>query len=677
MAGAGVVVGVRVVPGAPGIHRPVAIGLGGLICLLSLVSVVIAVANLGADSPDFAVHPEFFVTDVVLALLYGPFGALVMIRSGHVIGWALQLVALGFALTGFGIQYAVLGLDRDLPGYAAVVQVIVAGWVTGALVCLLVVPWLIGQRGPSGPRLVAAVVGLLVALSAGVVRYLSQIEGGPTNPVTGGGAVSDAAAAYDAAVIPVYFLLGLVGVAHLGWRARRAEPGERRSLLWVLVAVALTSFAYLVFEVGLSLGQPLLGLSAAGLFAAMVMLPAAIFVLVVRHDSWNLDLAVSRATVGALLTTAVLGAYVVLVWAGGRVLPVGRDSAGLLSVALLALVVMPVRTWLQRRVERLVFGSTTDAGELLDRLGTDMSTGSDDLTILEGLADGLRRSLRLDAVVVESRGPGLRVASGQPHDRMVSVPLHSRGREVGVLRLGAPSGERLDGRTVQLVWQIAGLVAVALDLALVNSELEGARTRLVDVRQEERRLLRRELHDGLGPSLAGISLALAAIDKTSTLEPDDAVLLGQLQEELSHRAEDVRQMARVLLPPALEHGRLGEALDALAQRFTQSRFAVTVSAERPDELDSRRQVALYHVAAEAVLNAYRHSGARHCSVVLDRLGGAVRLSVTDDGAGVPSGAVTGIGLASMRERAAELGGTFEMASAGSDGTGARVTVVLP
>jgi signal transduction histidine kinase len=102
---------------------------------------------------------------------------------------------------------------------------------------------------------------------------------------------------------------------------------------------------------------------------------------------------------------------------------------------------------------------------------------------------------------------------------------------------------------------------------------------------------------------------------------------------------------------------------------------VTVEAEDPDRIDTGRQVAIDHIAAEGVLNAHRHAGARHCQVALTRLDGqTVRLTVTDDGEGVGGSATPGIGLASMRERAVELGGTFTIDSAGR---GTRVTVELP
>ncbi|MFC7493180.1 MULTISPECIES: sensor histidine kinase [unclassified Nocardioides] len=640
-------------------QRAAALAVGAAVCALGLASVVLAVVNFGAPGPEFEVHREFYATDLLIALVYAAFGAFVVVRSGHVIGWALELVGLGFCLTAFGIQFAVLGVEHAVPAYDWGSQLVVAGWVTGVLASILLVPCLVGPEPPVGGRRVLAVLAAAVAVSAGLVRYLTK--------------VSAVAEWYDAWAIPGYVLLGLGAVAGLAARVRRSEGGDRRALRWVLVSVLTTTVAYFGFELGLSLGQPMLTVGAAALTAALVMLPVAVFV-VVRRPTWNLDLAVSRATVGALLTLFVIAAYVVLVWLGARLLPVGREDVGLIAVALLALAAMPVRAWVQRRVERLVFGSAADAGELLDRLGADAGS-VDDRNVLDDLAGSLRRSLRLAAVVVESADGRVSVTAGAPADELVAVPLHSRSLPVGTLWLGPPAGERLDLRTLQLVRQISGLVASSLDLALVNADLEGARSRLLDVRQEERRLLRRELHDSLGPSLAGISLALAGMGRTATLAPQDTELLAHLQEELAHRAQDVRLMSRSLLPPALEEGRLGEALEALARRFGSAGLSIRVEADDPDLVDSRRQVTIYHVAAEAVLNAHRHADATACVVRLERIpDDGLRLTVADDGRGLDGSDGAGIGLRSMRERAVELGGTLTVVSV--DG-GTTVEMVLP
>lgn len=666
--------------GVPSVTRG-AIGQGVWVLSWTLVAagLVLALVGRGTDEAlDFKAYGEFFVLDAIIAAIYGPAAAVVLRRSRHPVGWIFAAIALGFAISAIGIEYTLLGAAHDdLPAYALIVQLGTAAWLVGAFSVVLVLPWILDRVQAGRAWALAARGGIALTIFAFCSRMLIQIPDGPPNPIAPSEAVSRWAADIDAWIIPFYFLYGVAGVIALIVRYRRASVEDCRGLAWVIVSLGLVTVSYICFEVGLSLGGPLLSVAATALFAAQVMLPTAIFVLVVRQPLWGLDLAVSRATMWGLLTAVVVAGYVVLVWIVGTVLPVGRDGTGILVVALLALAVSPVRGWVQRRVERLVYGSASDTEVLLSRLGTDVSRERPGQTSLEGLVEGIRRSMRLRLVRVESRPDSSAVCAvaGEPGPSSVSIPLLSQGREVGSMEVAPRAGERLDVRTLRLLDQIAGLVAVALELAQVNRQLDTARSRIVDVRHEERRLLRRELHDGLGPALAGASLALAAIDNNNRgLSAADSQLLGQLQVELARRSDDVRDIARALLPPALDEGRLVEALDVLASRFTDTRFVVTIDAVDADEIDTRRQIAVYYVAAEAVANAHRHAGARECAVRVEHgAQGPVTVTVGDDGTGIGAQIEKGIGMTSMRERATELGGTFSVTGDG----GTTIRVVLP
>ncbi|UMG93772.1 response regulator transcription factor family protein [Nocardioides sp. TF02-7] len=447
-------------------------------------------------------------------------------------------------------------------------------------------------------------------------------------------------------------MLGLLVVARLAFRLRSGTERERRGLAWFLGAHVLVAVGYLAFEIGLSREGRWLLAGVALIFLAEVMLPASVFVLIRRQTSWRVDLAVSRTLVWALLTASLVAAYVLAVWGLSMVAPWDEESSGVVVVAGLALAVLPLRDLLQRQVERLVFGSGADPSVLLQRVAHALDAADDDSPLLAGLLASLRRALRLGHVAVALHGTPVASAGRWDADadgRAVRIELGSGGRVAGVLTAAAPRGERLDPRSIRLLRQISGLVAVAAQLDDTNRALERARARLVEVRHEERRLLRRELHDGLGPALSGTALALAAVPHTSALSPDDAVLLRRLGEELTRRAEDVRQMARVLLPPVLDDGRLGEALRLLAERHSTSRFAVSVDAPYADRLDGIHQVVVYQVAAEAVRNAWRHAEAHRCLVRLELpAAGGVRLEVCDDGRGIGDGVEPGVGMRSMR-----------------------------
>lgn len=674
----------------PGLPERCGLVFGGALLALSAATLATLLMTAGTPDPSFEIRRELAPFDLVMGLVHGLTGGLMAMRRRHLAGWTFLAVGWGYTLTAAGIAWTVLGVDHPgLPGLGWSPPILLTGWTTATLLTLLVLPWLLTPRAPRGWLLAGAIAGLCVVVLATAVRLLIQLPGAPPHPLTGGGEVSDAAWTLDGALIPCYFLLALLSAALVGWRLRRARPEERRRLVWFLVALVCVAAAYMTFEIGVSLDGRWFVVGTAFIVVAELTLPTVVFLVLRSQPSWRLDLAISRTLVGTLLTGILVAVYVVAVWALSMVGPWGEESRGVIVVAALALAVLPLRDWLQRHVERLIFGSGADPSVLLERIAAALDASDDDRPQLAGVIEGLRRALRLDRVEVrlrdelvaaagplDPRDPPVAGVAPDPDPRVVDLDLVSHGRRVGILRAIAPRGERLDPRTLRLLRQISGLVAVAAELDHANRALEDARGRLVEVRHEERRLLRRELHDGLGPALSGTALALAAVPATSALSPEDAVLLKRLETELARRADDVRQMARVLLPPVLDEGRLGAALALLAERYSMGRFEVTVDAPYADRLDSVHQIVIYQVAAEAVRNAARHAGARHCRVTVDLPGdGGACLRVVDDGTGIEPDAAPGVGLLSIRERAAELGGDVRVVS--SPGSGTRVEMVLP
>ncbi|MDQ6525763.1 ATP-binding protein [Nocardioides sp. LHD-245] len=665
---------------ARGAAGRVAAALGVTQLLLAAATLGILLATSQVPEPDYEVRRELAPLDLVASLLYGPLGTLIVTRSRHAVGWAFLVIGGGYAATAAGIAWTILCVaEPGLPGAAVAAPILLTGWTTATLVSLLVLPFLLTPGAPTGWARRFAVAGGLVVGLASALRLLIQTPGAPTNPLSGGAGLADLAYDADSALIPIYFLLGLAGVGWLGHRLRTGDAEERRGLAWLLAALVVVALAYMTFEIGISLAGTWFVAGIVLLSIAEVMLLAAVFVLIRRQPSWRVDLAISRTLVGLLLTTTLVAAYVLAVWALSMIVPWGAESTGLVAVAALALAVLPLRDWLQGQVERLVFGSGADPSALLERVAHAIDAGDPDSPQLSGLVEALRSALRLARVEVSLHDELVAAAGRRAADddaRSLCLDLHPRGRTVGVLTVVPPRGERLDPRTVRLLRQISGLVAVAALLDEANRAVEEARARVIEVRHEERRLLRRELHDGLGPALSGTALALAAVPATSQLSPDDAALLRRLVGELSHRADDVRQMARVLLPPVLDEGRLTEALTLLADRYTMPRFSVSVEAPNADRLDGIHQIVVYQVAAEAIRNAARHAGARHCRVHLTLpVHGGLRLEVSDDGRGIERSTPPGVGIMSMRERAAELGGTVEVRARQEKGT--RVVMTLP
>lgn len=209
------------------------------------------------------------------------------------------------------------------------------------------------------------------------------------------------------------------------------------------------------------------------------------------------------------------------------------------------------------------------------------------------------------------------------------------------------------------------------------AELQRARERLVATREEERRRLRRDLHDGLGPALAGAALKVEAAE--NLLKSDTAAassLLEDARAEIQDAVADVRRLVYALRPPALDELGLVGALREQAERLGVGEH-VRIDVNAPEHLDglpAAVEVAAYRIALEAMTNAARHADARTCMVRIS-VNGALELEISDDGHGLPSDYRTGVGIASMHERADELGGTCDIERV--DGQGTRVRARLP
>lgn len=650
---------------------------------LAAVTIQLGLDPARPDDVDFFYSGAFYGLDVFVGLINGPASAVILSRSRHPVGWISALVALGFSVAAFSAQYALLAAARPgLPGLGFFAQAFAWAWLPGAFVATVSMAWLLREDRPGPIGLLFSWAGVVVAAVVTFAGITGQQEDAPVNPLSlSGTSAYDAIQVSGQLAIGLAGLLAVAGVVHLALRWRQ-ESAEGRGGLGVVMASLLllvVSFTSVRFAPDPVDTTVFVQVMLAALFISQILLPVSIIVVVLRHRMWGVDVAVSRAAVWGLLTAFVVALYAVLVWFIGRLLPWSDEVAGLVAAGGLALAVQPVRRWLQVRVDRLIYGSGTDPADLLASMGERLK-GGDGRTSLETLVEGLRQSLRLGHVDVVSAegGSAVRASAGQRRETEIELPLVLEGRRVGALHVSAPVGQRLDLRTTRAVEQMTGVIAVALDLAQANLRLASTADRLIEVRHEERRLLRRELHDGLGPALAGIGLGMAAARKKVVRDPaGTAVLLAELEAELGRRTDDLRQIARSLLPPALDDGDLAAALQLLASRFDDTTLAVTAEVTTDVVIDTRRQIAIYHVAAEALVNAYRHADASRVDVLIEAApSGEIVLQVTDDGSGPPEQGSHGVGMNSMRERAEELGGEFEISSR-DGGRGTQVRMRLP
>lgn len=511
-----------------------------------------------------------------------------------------------------------------------------------------------------GPALAWAAVVTLLAVTAdsatGWMRASILVQSGIT----------------VAALVATLALLGVRLSAAL-----RAEPGSvpRQQLLWVAGSAAaaglLTMSLWLVPQ--MLTGRPMLPGEVIG--APGLLFVAGFGIAMARHRMFDLDPLLARTLVYLGLTLAavlVCLATSALLAAGlGTVAPARTAAVG---AVIAALVVSPLRVRLGHWVNQAFYGDRDDPYAALSRVAAAVAA--------RGVADGaaaedIRRALRAPCVRIEC--PDGRVVltgdSGSLAAGTVEVPLGRSGQATGRLKVAVRApGDRYSPGERQLLDDIAGQISAALHEQSLAGELQVSRERIVTAREEERRALRRALHDEVGPTMASVSLRAETARRLLHGGPDsrDAAepLLAGISADASTAAESLRAMAYDLRPPALDELGLGRALAALAAPSSDLHVTVsdgTIAQPGRPPLSAAVEAALYRIAVAALDNAARHGRARQATIRLTRSDQQVQMVITDDGTGLAVDATPGVGITSMKERAAELGGTCTVTT-GSPGT---------
>lgn len=466
------------------------------------------------------------------------------------------------------------------------------------------------------------------------------------------------------------------------WRWRRSPVEDRRILRGLAFVLGFIIVADLIISViPETLDQPPL---VPWTISALTGLPFPIFVAVaiVRHGAFDFDVAIRRSLVYGGLTVAVVVVYVVAAAALGAIVGTASPFAtSLLATGIAALAALPLRDALQRAVARFVYGDRDEPVRAIRRLGERLELTVDPETMPRVVVDTVADALRLSYVRLElgtSTSGRLAAERGERPDGVVERELTYQGHPVGRLVV-APRGpaEPLSGSDLQLLDDLAQQIGVAAHATLLTEDLRASRERLVAAREEERRRLRRDLHDGLGPSLAAIGMRAGAAESLVRNDPEQAAtLLAELQAEVTAAVADVRRLVDALRPPAIDEVGLVGALRLAADRLeAPGSPTLVVESDGPlPELPAAVEVAAYRIGTEAMTNAVRHAGAASCSL---RLVGGDDLTVVveDDGRGLPRRLRAGVGLSSMQERATELGGECRVEA--RPGGGTRVVARLP
>lgn len=451
----------------------------------------------------------------------------------------------------------------------------------------------------------------------------------------------------DAARIGLIFLLVAAPVALVSvvMRIRRTDPGRRRPLIWGAISTVLLVVGSLLEMVDV----PLVAILAALAF------PAATVVAILRYGLYDIDTVIHRSLLYGILASALVGVYALLAAFVVRLFPAEGAPVVAAAVALLAL---PLRDWLQRLIDRRVYGQSGSPYELLTALARGVGralTPGDMLTeVVERVAEGLR--VPYVAVLLEPGDQPERSAGTRRPWPVASLELVHRGATIGhlVVQQRAPDEPWLP-RERRLLKALALQIAAPAAAVRLIRDLQHTRERLVTMREEERRRLRRDLHDGVGPVLSGARMQLRAL--SATLDTDERAVRA-LEDDLGLASDELRRAIDGLRPPALDRG-LVPALTGLVNRHVQSGLQIDVAIDdRLEGVPAAAEVALYRVLDEALANCVRHAEATHARVEIRRTAEELTLIVRDDGRGYVGPRDGGVGTESMRQRCEELGGAL-------------------
>ncbi|GLV54514.1 hypothetical protein KDH_13610 [Dictyobacter sp. S3.2.2.5] len=470
---------------------------------------------------------------------------------------------------------------------------------------------------------------------------------------------------------------------------RISTPAQRQQTKWVVFGLSLALGGFIAsllilttFPFGMTFGNVLL-------YAFLLALPVSIAIAVLRSHLWDIDILINRTLVYIALTACVVLVYILVVVLLGTVLQTsGNLFISLLATGLVAVIFQPLRLRLQAAVNRLMFGERDTPYTVISRLGQRLEATLAVDAILPTIVETVAQALKLPyaAITLKQQEEFVTVAAyGSPRTQLTVLPLVYRTESIGELILA----QRAEGEDFSIADRMlldelarqAGAAAHAVqltqDLQRLTGELQQSRTQLVTAREEERRRLRRDLHDGLGSALTSITFQLDAAYNLLETDPQTVKsLLRELKIQAQTSISDIRQLVYNLRPPILDEWGLPGALREQVAQYQLNNVQVVVEVNEPlPPLPAAVEVAAYRIAMEALSNVIRHAQASFCTIHLSICDQALLVEVQDNGQGLPQKYRAGVGIHAMHERAAEIGGTCAITPIATGGI--RVLASLP
>ncbi len=414
---------------------------------------------------------------------------------------------------------------------------------------------------------------------------------------------------------------------------------------------------------------------------SLSFLPLSLTLAVLRYRLFDIDIIINRTLVYGILTATTMGLYVFIVgYLGSLFQTINQTTLAFLATGLVAIVFQPLRERLQKVINRFMFGERDDPLGVLSSLSKRLEGATEPEAVLPNIVNTVGQALKLPYVAIEVfNGTVINITAvyGERRDSTEYIPLIHQTERIGQLAFARRSPhERFSEAEYKLLGNIARQTGTAVHAAKLTSDLRRSRQQLITAREEERRRLRRDLHDGLGPTLASLTLKIDTARNQLKDDPNSADrLLVETKEQIQDTLRDIRNLVYALRPPALDELGLIRAVRAYVDQQNVAGLKITVAetAEYPN-LPAAVEVAAYRIALEGVTNIIRHAQASEATISIFPENGTLIVEIVDNGIGLPEPVPVGIGMTSMKERSEELSGKLVLVP---QEIGTRLRACLP
>jgi signal transduction histidine kinase len=464
-----------------------------------------------------------------------------------------------------------------------------------------------------------------------------------------------------------------------GYRYRYYYLTEQRlQTKWLILGAGISLLATIFATWFLSPAMADLLEGTITAFGFYLPIGIAITIAILHYRLWDIDIILNRTLVYGTLTAILVGVYALIVSALSLLVHDENNFViSLFGAGVIAVVFQPLRTIIQRAINRWIFGQRDDPLTVMVELGKSLEIILSPNVALIHLVETTAKTLKFPYVAIGRDDSSTFVSFGASDHEPDRFPLVYHAQVIGALLVAPRSpGEALNTADQLVLENIARQASSVVYASRLADDLQKSRQEILTTREEERRRLRRDLHDGLGPALATLTLQAEASREWLGTNPEKSeALLAEIINGTQSALADIRRIVYALRPPALDDLGLVPAIREQAAHYTSGDLLITVEApENLPPLPAAVEVAAYRITQEALTNVTRHAQARTCRVCLS-VNGRMDIEVADDGIGIPSTRRAGVGLNSMYERAQELGGSCVIES--KPGKGTQIKVSLP